>query len=145
VGVLSREVEIQADITLWEPPRRVEFVITGLTERISGSGSFTLHPLPDHGSALAAHPAPRRPWYRRVLAAAARAVLSRIAAQPRTRPATTALGSAPTGGPGSRLTFELKVAPGGPMAPMLELLMAPMLEPAAQNLAGGIRQALEEV
>ena len=42
VGILSREVDIQADITLWEPLRRVEFEITGLTERISGEGSFTL-------------------------------------------------------------------------------------------------------
>jgi hypothetical protein len=29
------------------------------------------------------------------------------------------------------------------MAPMLELLMAPMLEPAAQDLADGIRKAVE--
>jgi carbon monoxide dehydrogenase subunit G len=49
----------------------------------------------------------------------------------------------PATGGTSRLVFQLKVSPLGPMAPMLDLLMAPMLEPAAQNLADGIKEALE--
>ena len=162
VGILSREVDIQADITLWEPLRRVEFEITGLTERISGEGSFTLARVGDPvaGPATAEddpaiEPAPdRRPWYRRLRLAIARFILHRVmsrsterATPPEPTPATagTATAGTATAGDGgaSQLTFHLKVIPGGPMAPMLELLMAPMLEPAAQDLGTGIRAALE--
>jgi hypothetical protein len=41
------------------------------------------------------------------------------------------------------MSFELRLTPGGPMAPMFELLMAPLLEPAAEDLAAGIRGVLE--
>jgi carbon monoxide dehydrogenase subunit G len=167
VGILSREVDIQADITLWEPLRRVEFEITGLTERITGEGSFTLAGVGDPGAALAttdeelaggqsaavsgAEPAPldRRPWYRRLRLAIARFILSRVmsrAGDPSSPAAATdtATGIDPASAAGaSQLTFRLKVTPGGPMAPMLELLMAPMLEPAAHDLGTGIRAALE--
>src|SRR5262249_50965991 len=51
-------------------------------------------------------------------------------------------GAAETGGK-SRLAFHLEVTPGGPMAPMIELLMSPLLEPAAEDLAVGIRKELE--
>jgi hypothetical protein len=54
-------------------------------------------------------------------------------------------GDRESSGTGSRsqLTFHLEVAPGGPMAPMIELLMSPLLEPAAEDLAVGIRKELE--
>ncbi|SNT57397.1 Carbon monoxide dehydrogenase subunit G [Streptosporangium subroseum] len=66
----------------------------------------------------------------------------------RTRNAPTGTpNTAPAGasgsGPRSRLTFHLEVSPGGPMAPMIELLMSPLLEPAAKDLAVGIRTELE--
>ena len=176
VGILSREVDIQADITLWEPLRRVEFEITGLTERITGAGSFTLVRVGDpgagpvtadeapaggatdgqHPAVPATGPTPgRRPWYRRLRLAIARFILRRVMSRstepatpsepPIVTPATpAAAGAAPPGdGGASELTFHLKVTPGGPMAPMLELLMAPMLEPAAQDFGTGIRAALE--
>ena len=52
-------------------------------------------------------------------------------------------GSAPATGETSRLTFHLWIRPLGPMAPMLELLMTPMIEPAAADLADGVRAAVE--
>src|SRR6478672_6877037 len=42
LGIMSREVELQADITVWEPRDRVEFTVTGLTERLEGDGHFVL-------------------------------------------------------------------------------------------------------
>lgn len=132
VGVLAREVEIQADITAWEPPRRAEFTVTGLTERLTGSGWFTLSPA---GSPVAA-PA-RPPWWRRLRFALARWLLRRLSGSP--RPAPRPESGAPAQ---SRLHFHLEIAPGGPMAPMVELLMRPMIEPAAQDFLREIQREL---
>lgn len=148
VGILSREVDIQADITLWEPLRRVEFTVTGLTERLTGAGSFVLEPAceqaPAAGSARPPAAVQRIPLLRRLRTAVARFLLRRVMTPAAHPPAPAAPGTAAAGGPRSALTFHLKISPGGPMAPMLELLMAPMLEPAAEDLAEGIRKALQE-
>jgi carbon monoxide dehydrogenase subunit G len=159
VGVLSREVEIQADITRWDPPSRAEFTITGLTERISGQGSFELISLSsDSATLVSAGPAApaRDNVFRRVRWAVARWLLRVVGGR---RDAGTGTGyvagtgatsAATTPGPEavhsgqSRLSFRLEVAPGGPMAPMVELLMRPMVEPAAQDFLREVRQALEQ-
>lgn len=147
VGVLSRAVDVQADITRWEPRRRVEFTVTGLTERLDGHGFFLLEPVEggEGGPAAAADAAPRPRLATRLRRAIARFVLRRITrrrARPRPRPAPPPAPALATG-TRSRLTFKLEVRVGGPMAPMVELLMAPMLEPAAQDLADAIRRAVE--
>ena len=172
VGILSREVDLQADITLWEPLRRVEFTVTGLTERLEGSGSFLLETLENAGSGGvgsevgsaggtgtrdaggADRPARRPSFFKRLRLAIARSLLRRITRRSaRSRSPEPAVAHAPPtadaaeslgdGGARSRLTFRLEMSVGGPMAPMVELLMAPMLEPAAQDLADAIRKAVE--
>ncbi|MFI7033734.1 SRPBCC family protein [Microbispora rosea] len=162
MGMLAREVDLQADITLWEPLKRVEFTLTGLTEKLSGSGSFTLEPAtgndareaetPAEKSPAPAAPAPRRKRRRlreafaRFQARMMRRMMKRAeGADEAVRAAAATIASAPadSSGAGSLLTFELQVQPGGPMAPMLEVLMAPMLEPAVSDLTKGIRAALE--
>ena len=172
VGILSREVDLQADITLWEPLRRVEFTVTGLTERLEGSGSFLLETLENAGGSGvgsevgsaggtgtrdaggADRPARRPSFFKRLRLAIARSLLRRITRRsarsrspepavehaPPTADAADSLGD---GRERSRLTFRLQMSVGGPMAPMVELLMAPMLEPAAQDLADAIRRAVE--
>lgn len=157
VGILTREVDIQADITVWEPLRRAEFTITGLTERLSGRGSFELAASDgtaeggpagvSAATASAGGPArPRRDGpLRRLRFAIARLLLRRLNRRAaHAAPAGPAAQPAASGGAGrSRLVFHLEVAPGGPMAPMIELLMAPMIEPAAQDFLRNIRTALE--
>ncbi|MEV5745712.1 SRPBCC family protein [Microbispora rosea] len=162
MGMLAREVDLQADITLWEPLKRVEFTLTGLTEKLSGSGSFTLEPAtgddareaetPAEKSPAPSAPAPRRKRRRlreafaRFQARMMRRMMKRAeGADEAVRAAAATIASAPadSSGGGSLLTFELQVQPGGPMAPMLEVLMAPMLEPAVSDLTKGIRTALE--
>ncbi|MEU8178033.1 SRPBCC family protein [Microbispora hainanensis] len=156
MGMLAREVDLQADITVWEPLKRVEFTLTGLTEKLTGSGTFTLEPATggDIGEAVTEEsPAPAAPTRRglremfaRFQAWMLRRMMKRAeGADEAVRAAAATIGSAPagSGGAGSLLTFELQVQPGGPMAPMLEVLMAPMLEPAVSDLTKGIRAALE--
>ncbi|MFV2020154.1 hypothetical protein [Micromonospora sp. LOL_023] len=181
VGILAREVELQADITVWEPGRRAEFTITGLTERITGQGSFELESAepvspPPTGTAAAetAEPAPsasgrteaaeprgdraRPGLLRRIRFAVAGRLLRWLNRRRTTGPQPTGpqpTGPQPTGpaavdhpptgsAPGrSRLRFHLELTPGGPMAPMIELLMGPMVEPTAEDFLRNIRQALE--
>jgi carbon monoxide dehydrogenase subunit G len=158
VGILTRQVDIQADITTWDPLRRAEFTITGLTERLGGRGSFDLVALDgtsEGGPAGTPVTGPARPHrdgpLRRLRFAIARFLLRRLnrrskSATPVAAPASAgpAPAAAPAGSGGSRLVFHLEVAPAGPMAPMIELLMAPMIEPAAQDFLRNVRAALEE-
>ncbi|WBB99955.1 hypothetical protein O7543_03165 [Solwaraspora sp. WMMA2080] len=200
VGVLAREVDLQADITVWEPGRRAEFTITGLTERITGQGSFDIEPVdapsvpgaaaavgptdgsPTDGSPTDGSPASgeqRRPergdeqtrpgLLRRIRFAVAGRLLRWLNRRRATHPpAVDGQQAGPTAGHGqpaaatgaaavgreagpptsartgrSRLRFHLQLTPGGPMAPMVELLMGPMVEPTAEDFLRNIRQALE--
>ncbi|MDT4892361.1 MAG: hypothetical protein QOE97_1396 [Pseudonocardiales bacterium] len=157
VGILTREVRIQVDITEWIPRDRVMFVVTGISERLEGGGAFLMAREGDlAGESPGAHvpatlPARRNGIVRRMRFAIVRAMLrrlgrkaakahaARVEAAPPPSPARVAASSTES----SRLTFQLRVSPLGPMAPMLDLLMSPMLEPAAQDLADGIRAAVE--
>jgi carbon monoxide dehydrogenase subunit G len=163
VGILSREVKVQVDITEWLPLDRVDFTVIGITERLDGAGSFVMRRsrdavAPAAAGAAAAVPAGRPSLLRRLRFALVRRILKRVgrkaagraasadhSAATTTGPSNVTTVQAPSGGADeqSRLEFQLRVSPGGPMAPMLELLMAPMLEPAAQDLADGIRKAVE--
>jgi carbon monoxide dehydrogenase subunit G len=170
VGMLARVVDLRVEITDWRPGEAVEFTLAGVTERLDGSGSVVLSVWDPAAPAVGAEgaadgSAPRRRWWgARILARLrrriARAVLRRIDRRRRaavgtppgaTTPASPrpASGPAPVGGEssagpaGTRMSFELRLTPGGPMAPMFELLMAPLLEPAAEDLAAGIRGVLE--
>lgn len=162
VGVLARDVDIQVDITKWEPMSRVEFTLTGVTERLTGEGSFDLTPLaaPEPGADPIPAGAPpsgsrqRVGWWRRLTNRLATRLLrwlgrrstapspGRSATPSPVAGGTTAPVPAAAGGR-SHLSFKLKVAPLGPMAPMVELLMRPMVEPAAQDFLGKLRQAIE--
>jgi carbon monoxide dehydrogenase subunit G len=144
VGILSREVEIEVQVTAWDEGRSAGFALTGLTERMTGTGSFEIRlaevDAPDAAPAVAPE---RLGWWARFRRRMARRMIRRarrsapVVAPVLTRPTT------PASGAGSWLTFRLEVSPGGPMAPMVEMLMEPLLEPAAEDLSVQIRQALE--
>jgi carbon monoxide dehydrogenase subunit G len=168
VGMLAREVDLRVEVTDWRPGQGVEFTVCALTERLDGSGSVALAPWdPESVEAPADEDATPGPSLRRRSRVAsalaklrrriARAILRRLdrgrprsvaprpVVQPRSAsPAPLGDGSAkPTCTGGTRLSFQLSLSPGGPMAPMFELLMAPLLEPAAEDLTAAIRGVLE--
>jgi carbon monoxide dehydrogenase subunit G len=146
VGILSREVEIEVQVTGWDEGRSAVFALTGLTERMTGTGSFEVRPAEaeERDAPPAVVPAPERlGWWARFRRRMARRMIRRAR---RTAPVAPSAAAAPVGTPsgaGSWLTFRLEVAPGGPMAPMVEMLMEPLLEPAAEDLSVQIRQAVE--
>ena len=153
VGILSREVEIEVRLVTWEPGASASFELTGLTERLTGSGSFEVSAAPRAAAPDVENAVPetlepshraRLSWWARLRRRFGRWLIGR--ARRRSAPTPDAAPSATPASPadqGSWLTFRLEVQPGGAMAPMVEMLMAPLLEPAAEDLSLQIRQAIE--
>ncbi len=135
LGVMARTLSFQVDVTEWAGPERVRFALKGLNEPLQGSGSFELARYEEAGAA----PAPPRSLWRRGLDALARLfyrlVHGRVAR-------ATAAQAGPAAGM-ARLSFRLRLEPGGPMAPMIDAMIAPLLTPAAENLAERILAELE--
>ena len=168
VGILSREVEIEVSVTAWEPGHSADFALEGVTERLSGTGGFVVSAAPSLSSTTPAAAVPTQPsaaagphqegWWARARRRFGRWMIRRARrrAEPGARPAEASgaavvapvvgMDAGASGGSasdGSVLAFRLEVTPGGPMAPMLEMLMAPLMEPAAEDLSLRIREAIE--
>ena len=132
VGVLVRTLEFRVRVTEWAGPTRVRFSLEGVNEEMSGEGSF--HIERSKAGADGAAPA-KQGRFARLLERVAR--LFRGRRSPARREATPATGA-------TRLSFALRVDPGGPMAPMIEALMKPAMSVAAEDLASRIVAHLEE-
>lgn len=138
VGVLSRAVRFRVHVTEWAGPSRVAFALEGLNEPLTGEGAFRLEREGGAGATTGATPPPRRGLLARWLEAIVRWLLRGSGE----RPERAAAGGAGEGG-ATRLSFRLRIEPGGPMAPMLSALIAPALRPAAEDLAEKILAHLE--
>jgi hypothetical protein len=136
VGVLARTVRFQVTVTEWAGPERVTFALRGLNEPMQGSGAFVMEAVGAADPAPA--PRPRQGLVARLLAAVARFFFRLRHGRAERAPAGVLAGAAET-----RLTFRLRVDPGGPMAPMVNALMKPLLVPAAEDLANRILAHLE--
>jgi carbon monoxide dehydrogenase subunit G len=136
VGVLARTVKFQVTVTEWAGPERVTFALRGLNEPMQGSGAFVMQAV---GAADPA-PRPREGFVARLVAAIARFLFRLRHGRVERAPAGDAAGA---GAAETRLTFRLRVDPGGPMAPMVNALIKPLLLPAAEDLANRILAHLE--
>ena len=137
LGVMARTLTLQVHVTEWDGPQRVSFEMRGVNEAMDGSGCFELS---HHTEGAAPAPAPKRGLLRRLFDALAR-FFYRLVHGRTERP------SAGQGGSGeamARLTFRLRIDPSGPMAPMVNAMIAPLLTPAAESLAERILATLEE-
>jgi len=138
VGVLARTVKFQVTITEWAGPERVSFALRGLNEPMQGSGAFVMETC-DKG-APPTLTAPREGLLARLLTAIARFFYRLRFGRAERAPASVDAGAASAE---TRLSFRLRVDPGGPMAPMVNALMKPLLAPAAEDLANRILAHLE--
>ena len=159
VGVLSRTLTFQVKILEWNGPSRVSFTLDGVNEPMHGEGTFTLSSetgdrglgdvaarlrlaTRDDGVAEVAVLPPRRNFLWRLLEAFWRRVL-RVAGGGAPARAATATQAASAGDAMTRLSFKLRLSPGGPMAPMVDAMIRPLLFPAAEDLANRILAQLE--
>lgn len=165
IGILAREVDIKVEITEWQAAQVVRFALTGVTERLEGSGEVRMEEWrPDPCSDVGGEPRKRRrlgvvAFIRALRGRALRALLRAVggssfrapvsprvpaAAAEMSTPATPPGADSPDRAAGTRLSFRLALTPVGPMAPMVELLMNPLLMPAAEELVTRIRDVLEK-
>ncbi len=154
VGVLARTLTFRVRITEWNGPERVRFELEGVNEPMTGAGTFTLSresgggPAADAGSApetaAVPAPAPHKGFFARLAERIAR-LLFRWRHGRVERPGALADATTPAGGDRilTRMTFHLRIDPGGPMAPMINAMVQPMLVPAAEQLAERILAAVE--
>jgi carbon monoxide dehydrogenase subunit G len=138
VGVLARTLKFQVHITEWNGPSRVAFELKGLNEPMQGSGRFEMQAY-EAETAGAPAPAARNPL-QRALEAIARFFLRLFGGGAPERAASA--GAGPGAGM-AKLCFRLEINPGGPMAPMVNAMMKPVMLPAAERLANSIMAELE--
>jgi carbon monoxide dehydrogenase subunit G len=147
VGVLSRTLVFAVEIVEWKGPDRVSFTLKGVNEPMQGAGTFTMETIAGDGAAAPAADeapepvAPRRNPLFRIFESFWRWLLGRTGDG--TVRAATATQAASAGDRLTRLRFELSLAPGGPMAPMIDAMIRPLMLPAAENLANRILAELE--
>jgi carbon monoxide dehydrogenase subunit G len=134
VGVLSRKLVFKVDITEWSVGKRAAFRLKGVNEPMEGEGVFALEA--EGGSAVPAPAQPPRSAWLRFFEALVRGVLGLLGRAPqRALPAAAAKGT--------RMSFRLRLDPGGPMAPMINAMIKPLMLPAAESLANQILAHLE--
>ena len=134
LGVLTRTLKFRVHISEWNEPDSVRFELEGLNEQMRGGGSFEL--APDEGETA---PTPQKGCLRRLLESIFRSFFQLFHGKVKRDPAAAA-------GPGpgmARLTFRLRIDPGGPMAPMINAMMQPAMLAAAEDLANKIMAHLE--
>jgi carbon monoxide dehydrogenase subunit G len=132
VGMMTRTVKFHVHIDEWGEPSRVRFSLKGVNEPMQGGGEFRLEPWEDAAAATPA--APKLGPFARLVRWLYRLFAGK----------TERAGDAPAGAGTSRLTFVLRVTPGGPMGPMVDALMKPLMLPVAEELANRILGDLEE-
>ncbi len=125
IGALQRVVTFRARVTEWVEPERVEFELEGVNEPVVGNGCFVVRA--DTGE-RDSPTAPRKSLFARLAEALLR-VFHRL------RRGGEHLVQASPGETHARLTFVLRLEPGGPMAPMINALMQPAMAIAAEDLA----------
>jgi len=139
LGAMTRRIEFRVKITEWSGPERVRFSLVGLNEQMTGEGSFELTPWEHAADAPAAAPAVRRSWLVRLFEAVFRFFFQLVRGKP---PRAESADAAPAAG-STRVAFRLRVDPGGPMAPMINAMIKPLMPSFAEDFAGKLLGHLE--
>ena len=143
LGPMSRMLKLQVHITEWSGPERVTFELKGINELMDGHGTFEMSSYEGEGEPGArVAPAERKNFILRLLEAIARFFVRLLSGG---APERAASADAGPGAGMAKLTFKLELKPGGPMAPMIDSLIKPVMLPAAEQLAGNIMARLEEL
>jgi carbon monoxide dehydrogenase subunit G len=143
LGAMTRTLKFRVNITEWNGPDVVRFEIQGLNEAMTGEGSFRMRPYEDAGDVAAAEasdaPAPRRGPIARLFAAIFRFFFQLFRGKPERAETADAGPAAGT----TRIEFRLRVDPGGPMAPMINAMIQPLMPSFAEDFAGKLVGHLE--
>lgn len=147
VGGLTRTVQMRVHITEWNEPEQVTFALEGINEPMAGSGSFLAAP---HGSEP---PAPAAStdvtaawtWWKNIRERIVRLVFDWIFHRGTHRDGGAHPGAAAARSGQSQITFKLALHAGGVTGPVINVLVAPLLKPVAEELANKIAARVEEL
>ncbi len=135
VGVLARTIKFRVHVTEWNGPERVSFDLEGVNEPLKGQGMLSMEPYDEEAASQGR--GQKKGLFARMLEGIVRFFFRLIHAGPERRASSEA-------GPGmARLTFKLRIDPGGPMAPMINAMMKPAMLVAAEDLSNKIVAQLE--
>ncbi|NIJ17828.1 CoxG family protein [Sphingobium vermicomposti] len=144
LGGLTRTAEFKVQVTEWQEPSRVTFVMQGVQEPVTGSGEFLATDLgggaDDASSAPAAAPASTGSWLGRLWDRLSRWLLRRVTNSVDVQAVKPAVSG---GQRNTQITFRLNVQAGGATGPVLNLLLGPMLKPVAEDLAMKIARSVD--
>jgi len=139
LGAMTRMLKFRVTITEWSGPERVRFELAGLNEQMSGAGTFEMMDFAD-ASAL---PATAEPPRKNVLARMLEAIFRFFFQIVRGKPERAESADAGPGAGTTRIAFRLNVDPGGPMAPMINAMIKPLMPSFAEDFAGKLVGHLE--
>jgi carbon monoxide dehydrogenase subunit G len=139
VGMLARMVKFEAHVTEWNGPERVAFTLKGINEAIDGDGALEVS-LAKQADTEGGVPEAKRGWFRRVIDALFGWLFRALNKQaaPKRLHAAGGVGSVR-----SELRFRLRMDAGGPTAPLVNAMLGPAMQPAAEDLANKIAAHLE--
>lgn len=139
LGGLTRVAEFKVEVTEWAGPNRVSFTLHGVQEPVSGSGEFLAHSIDGTAPSEPVATVTAKPgFFARLRLRIARWLLRRATHSQDVVPST----AAPSSG-GTNITFKLSLSAGGMTGPVMNMLLAPMLAPVAEDLALKIAAGIE--
>ncbi|ATE65455.1 CoxG family protein [Rhizorhabdus dicambivorans] len=136
LGGLTRVAEFKALVTEWDESGRVSFTLEGVNEPVVGNGNFIARELTSEHPALP--PQPEALGLSRLLAWMPRYILGLLTGTRSSSPAAPQSGAAGE----TQLAFRLTVQATGMAGGVLNLLIAPMLKPVAEDLANAIADSI---
>lgn len=131
LGGLTRVAEFQVHIDSWDDTGHVLFSLTGINEPVTGSGSFTAERVT---SDALSRPGTRLSRFTKYRNAIARRILALFFGK-RT---FEQVHKPQRANEQSKLVFSLTLSAGGVGGMVMNMLLAPMLMPVAEDLANGI-------
>jgi carbon monoxide dehydrogenase subunit G len=147
VGPLARTVSLEVIIDEWVEPDRVVFTLTGLTEAVEGGGGFYVGglpvvahtALPEGATSRGRRKGRRSSWWRGFVGMLHR----RVALQtPNDRHPRGGGAEATQPAQVTMLTFELTLNARGMMGPVVNAMLEPLMDRAANDLADKLESAI---
>jgi carbon monoxide dehydrogenase subunit G len=143
LGGLTRVAEFKVHIDEWDESGRVRFSLQGVNEPVTGSGSFVAEAItPDEDEPSGGMPEPAQPGpLTRFRNRISRWLLSILFRRP---PGSAPVATVRPASAGQcRIHFALTLQAGGGAGMVLNMLMAPMMLPVAEDLANRIAETIE--
>ena len=141
LGAMTRLLKFRVNITEWNGPECVRFELQGINEAMTGEGTFAMKPYEDEddAAAVAGARAAKKNLMARALEALFRFFFQLFRGKPERAESADAGPAAGT----TLIEFSLKVEPGGPMAPMINAMIKPLMPSFAEDFAGKLVGHLE--